>query len=461
MFLFINRRKELEFLDQKFKQPDAQMVVLYGRRRTGKTELIKQFCKDKEFIYFLADKRGTVLNTSRFTSIAVDHFNDIPPKIEDFYLLFEYIKRRLDPAKKMVLIIDEFSYLVEKDDSIPSVFQGIWDEVLMNENVFLILCGSSISMMEHGVLSYKSPLYGRRTGQWKMSAFSFKDMREFFPDFLMTERAEIYGVLGGIPLYLKQFKKRNLFSNIEEKIMTKGELLYEEVEFLLREELREYSSYYSILEAIASGRTRIIEIADHSRIKAGDLPKYLDILIKLDIIEKVHPVTEKEKTKKTIYRIRDNFFNFWFKFVFPHKSDIEMGNSQKVMDIIKQDFSSYMGHIFEDIVKEFMIELNTKNLLPLNFMKIGTWWSKEKEIDLVALSKNEALFVECKWQSRKTDIDVLQNLIDTAQFVKWQREKDYYAVVSRSGFTLRAEDYAREKGILLFGEIELRNVFNS
>ena len=459
MFLFINRKNELEFLDQKFKQPDAQMVVIYGRRRTGKTELIKQFCKDKEFIYFLADKRGTVLNTSRFTSIAVEHFNDIPPKIEDFYLLFEYIKRRLDPEKKMVLIIDEFSYLVEKDDSISSVFQGIWDEVLMNENVFLILCGSSISMMEHGVLSYKSPLYGRRTGQWKMSAFSFKEMREFFPGFLMTERAEIYGVLGGIPLYLKQFKKRNLFSNIEEKIMTKGELLYEEVEFLLREELREYSSYYSILEAIAAGRTRIIEIADHSKIKAGDLPKYLDILIKLDIIEKVHPVTEKEKTKKTIYRIRDNFFNFWFKFVFPHKSDIEMGNSQKVMDIIKQDFSSYMGHIFEDIVKEFMIELNAKNVLPFNFMKIGTWWSGDKEIDLVALSKNEALFVECKWQSRKTDIDVLEKLIETAQFVNWQREKDYYAVVSRSGFTLRAEDYAREKGILLFGEDEMRNLF--
>jgi len=131
MFLFINRKNELEFLDQKFKQPDAQMVVIYGRRRTGKTELIKQFCKDKEFIYFLADKRGTLLNTSRFTSIAFDHFNDIPPKIEDFYLLFEYIKRRLDPEKKIVLIIDEFSYLVEKDDSISSVFQGIWDEVLM------------------------------------------------------------------------------------------------------------------------------------------------------------------------------------------------------------------------------------------------------------------------------------------------------------------------------------------
>ncbi|MBU4139326.1 MAG: ATP-binding protein, partial [Euryarchaeota archaeon] len=308
MFLFINRNKELDMLEQKFKLPEPQFIVIYGRRRTGKTELIKQFCKDKEYIYFLADKRGTVLNVGRFASIATDHFNDAALKIEDFYLLFDYINRRLDNEKKTVIIIDEFSYLVEKDDSIASVFQGIWDEVLAKKNVFLILCGSSISMMELGVLSYKSPLYGRRTGQWKLSPFSFKEMKEFFPDFSLAERVEIYSVLGGIPFYLKRFRKKNIFVNIEENILTKGEPLYEEVEFLLREELREYSSYYSILEAIAAGSTRIIEIADHSRIKAGDLPKYMDTLIKLDIVEKVHPVTEKEKTKKTIYKIKDNFF---------------------------------------------------------------------------------------------------------------------------------------------------------
>lgn len=365
----------------------------------------------------------------------------------------------MDNEKKTVIIIDEFSYLVEKDDSIASVFQGIWDEVLAKKNVFLILCGSSISMMELGVLSYKSPLYGRRTGQWKLSPFSFKEMKEFFPDFSLAERVEIYSVLGGIPFYLKRFRKKNIFVNIEENILTKGEPLYEEVEFLLREELREYSSYYSILEAIAAGSTRIIEIADHSRIKAGDLPKYMDTLIKLDIVEKVHPVTEKEKTKKTIYKIKDNFFNFWFKFVYPHKNDIEIGNTQKVIDIIKQELSSYTGHIFEDIVKEFLILMNAGNSLPFNFSKIGTWWSGDREIDVVALSKNEALFVECKWQNRKTGIDVLKNLTENAQFVNWQREKDHFAVFSRSGFTLKAEKFAKEKGILLFTVDEMKAMF--
>ncbi len=459
MFLFINRKNELDMLDEKFKLPEPQFVVIYGRRRTGKTELIKQFCKDKEYIYFLADKRGTALNAGRFASIAVDHFNESALKIEDFYLLFDYIKRRLDNDKLTVIIIDEFSYLVEKDASIPSVFQGIWDEVLAKKNVFLILCGSSISKMEHGVLSYKSPLYGRRTSQWKLSPFSFKELKEFFPGFSLVERVEIYSVLGGIPFYLKKFRKKNIFLNIEESILAKGEPLYEEVEFLLREELREYSSYYSILEAIAAGSTRIIEIANHSNIKAGDLPKYLATLIKLDIVEKVHPVTEKEKTKKTIYKIKDNFFNFWFKFVYPHKNDIEIGNTQKVIDVMKQEFSSYTGHIFEGIVKEFLILMNAENSLPFNFSKIGTWWSGEREIDVVALSKNEALFVECKWQNRKTDIDVLKNLTENAQFVKWQREKDHFAVFSKSGFTLKAENFAKEKGIILFTVDDMKKMF--
>ena len=459
MFLFINRKNELEMLDEKFKLPEPQFVVIYGRRRTGKTELIKQFCKDKEYIYFLADKRGTALNAGRFASIAVDHFNDAAIEIEDFYLLFDYIKRRLDNDKTTVIIIDEFSYLVEKDDSIPSVFQGIWDEVLAKKNVFLILCGSSISMMEHGVLSYKSPLYGRRTGQWKLSPFSFKELKEFFPGFSLVERVEIYSVLGGIPFYLKKFRKKNIFLNIEENILAKGEALYEEVEFLLREELREYSSYYSILEAIASGSARIIEIADNSKIKTGDLPKYLSTLIKLDIIEKVHPVTEKEKTKKTIYKIKDNFFNFWFKFVYPHKNDIEMGNTQKVIDVMKEELSSYTGHIFEGIVKEFLILMNAENSLPFNFSKIGTWWSGKREIDVVALSKNEALFVECKWQNRKTDIDVLKTLTENAQFVNWQREKDHFAVFSKTGFTLKAENFAKEKGIILFTVDEMIKMF--
>ena len=459
MFLFVNRKNELEMLDEKSRQPEPQFTVIYGRRRTGKTELIKQFCRDKEYIYFLADKRGTVLNAIRFSSIAADHFKDAALKIEDFYLLFDYIQRRLNDKKKTVIIIDEFSYLVEKDDSISSVFQGIWDEVLVKKNVFLILCGSSISMMEQGVLSYKSPLYGRRTGQWKLAPFSFKEMKEFFPDFSLIERVEIYSVLGGIPFYLKQFKKKNLFSNIEDNILAKGEPLYEEVEFLLREELREYSSYYSILEAIASGSTRVIEIAEHSKIKTGDLPKYLDTLIKLDIVEKVHPITEKEKTKKTVYKIKDNFFNFWFKFIYPHKNDLEIGNTQKVIDLIKQEFTAYVGHIFEDIVKEFLINMNSKKLVPFNFTKIGTWWSGDRQIDLVALSKNEALFVECKWQNRKTDVDILINLVENAKFVKWQREKDHFMVVSRSGFTLKAEDFAEKQGISLITETELKMGF--
>jgi len=334
MSRFIDREQELNFLEEKFKE-GKQLIILYGRRRVGKTELIKKFCEDKEHIYFLADKRGTLLNAERFANIVAEHFNDVPPKVKNFDDVFTYIAKRLN-ERKFLIVIDEFSYLIEKDDSIPSVFQLIWDEILKDKNVMLILCGSLVSMMEN-LLSYKSPLYGRRTGQWKLLPLMFKDAQQFFPNYSREEKIITYSILGGIPFYLSMFDDRkDVFTNVKEKILSKGEILYEEVEFLLREELKDYSTYLSILEAIARGNSRISEIANFCKMQAKDLPKYLNVLMKLDIVEKVFPITEKRTTKKTIYKIKDNFFDFYFRFVYPFKSDLEVGNIEKVMEIIKE-----------------------------------------------------------------------------------------------------------------------------
>jgi len=191
---------------------------------------------------------------------------------------------------------------VEKDNSIPSLFQLIWDEILKEKNLMLILCGSIVSMMED-MLSYKSPLYGRRTEQWKLMPLRFNESIKFFPKYSMEEKVKTYSILGGIPLYLNAFDDRkDVYTNIEEKILTKSGILYEEVEFLLREELRDYSTYLSVLEAIARGNTRLSEIANHSKIQVKDLPKYLSMLMKLDLIEKISPVTEKRRPKELSIR---------------------------------------------------------------------------------------------------------------------------------------------------------------
>jgi AAA+ ATPase superfamily predicted ATPase len=451
MSRFIDRERELKFLEEKFRNK-RQLIVLYGRRRVGKTELIKRFCENKEYIYFLADKRGTLLNAERFAGIAAEHFNDVPPKVRNFDDAFAYIARRLN-EKKIVIVIDEFSYLVEKDDSIPSVFQLIWDEILKDKNVMLILCGSLVSMMEN-LLSYKSPLYGRRTGQWKLSPLRFNDIKQFFSSYSTEEKVMAYSILGGIPFYLNAFDDRkDIYTNIEEKILTKGEVLYEEVEFLLREELRDYSTYLSILEAIARGNTRLSEIANYSKIQAKDLPKYLNVLIRLDIVERVFPVTEKKTTKKTIYKIKDNFFDFYFRFVYPSKSDLEVGNTKKVMDIIKKGINAFVGEKFEDISREFLYEMSLKGLMPFEFSSVGSWWEKDKEIDIVALNKEKKkiLFCEVKWQNlNKSEAEeILENLRKKAGAVKWFNKvrKEYFCLICKM---LKDKKDLQEKGYLVF-----------
>jgi hypothetical protein len=448
---FIDRERELEFLEEKFGNK-RQLIVLYGRRRVGKTELIKQFCKNKDHIYFLADRRGSLLNAERFANIAAEHFGDIPPRVRNFDDAFTYIAKRLD-ERKIVITIDEFSYLVEKDDSIPSVFQLIWDEILKDKNTMLILCGSLVSMME-SILSYRSPLYGRRTGQWKLSPLRFNDAKQIFPGYSTEQKVEAYSILGGIPFYLNTFDdEKDIYTNIEEKILTKGEILYEEVEFLLREELRDYSSYLSILEAIARGNSRISEIANFSKIQAKDLPKYLNVLMRLDIVEKVHPITEKKTTKRTIYKIRDNFFDFYFRFVYPFKSELELGNTKKVMGIIKKDFNMFVGKKFEDISREFLYEMNLKGLTPFRLSNIGTWWEKGKEIDAVAFNKEEKkiLFCEAKWQdlSRSEAEKVLEKLKEKAEAVEWLNKirKEYFCLI---GKRLKDKKDLREKNYLVF-----------
>ena len=460
---FIDREVELEFLEKKFGRLSAQFVVIYGRRRVGKTELIKQFCKEKNSLYFLADKRGTLLNVERFAQKAADQLNDVVPKAENFYDFFRYLIQRA-ASERVVIVIDEFSYLMERDNTISSVFQVIWDEYLKDENVMLILCGSSVSMMVEGVLSQKAPLYGRRTGQWKLDPLKIHNVWEFHRDIGAEMAVEFYSVTGGVPLYILEFDaEKDVFENIREHILTKGEFLYDEAETLLKEELRTYYLYLSIFEAIAMGKTRSVEIADYSKIAQKDLPKYLTTLMKLELVGKEHPVTEKEQSKKTRYFVKDNFFRFYFKYIHPNKTEIESGNPDKVISVIKRDFGSYVGKSFENIVYESLVRLNSLSKTPFSFTKIGRMWGKipgkpkgenTYEIDIVALNDatKEILFAECKWKNRKTDADVLETLTEKSRFVKWNNSerKEYFAVFSKSGFTEKAYTYAEKNSVLLY-----------
>lgn len=443
MFLFINRTEELSFLQKRYDGKEFEFIVVYGRRRIGKTELIKEFAKSKPHIYILCNRAGTPANIQRFRKEIAKFLSEPEIATGDIGEIFSYLASK--SKDRIILVFDEFPYLVEKDDAVPSMFQEVIDEILKNKNMMLLLCGSSISMMER-LLGYKNPLYGRKTGHMKIDFVNFRHFREFFPGNSIEENIRIYAILGGVPFYLEKFDKRkSALDNAKGEILSKQGRLYEEADFLLKEEFREPDVYKSILSAIASGSTRVAEIADKAGIKASNMDRYLKALMSLGIIKREIPATEK-KSKKTLYSIDDNFFNFYSLFFEPFRSDIEIGETRNLEESLAKNFNTYVGKKFEKLIRTEVI----RKVLPFTVSKAGRWWGfyrdaegrKELEIDIVALNDatKDILFAECKWKDNADAKKVLDGLKTKAEYVEWNKgkRKEHYAIFARS-FSQRAK----------------------
>ncbi len=451
---FINRKKELELLEKKWAEKRAQFFVIYGKRRVGKTELIKQFIKGKNGIYFLSDKRTEIEQLKELGIIIGAHYNDPIIKdrgFKDWLEIFEYLKNH--NKEKFIFAIDEYPYMVEVNKAISSIFQKGWDEYLKNSNIFLILSGSSIAMMESEALLYKAPLYGRRTGSFLIEPLFFKDSRGFFPHLNFKKALQIFTISGGIPAYIAQFDgHKSLEENIREKIFSKIEFLHNEVEFVIKEEHREPKNYFSILKAISFGKRKFGEIINESGMEKNVLTKYLQTLEKLKIIEKDIPVTEKNtlKYRNGLYQISDNYFRFWFQYIFPYKSDLEIEKYIEVEKKLKESFNILESFVYEKICWEILKDLEDKIF---NFERIGKWWHKNEEIDVIGLNSqtNEIIFGEAKWTAKKIGTNIFYDLKRKAGLVDWGdgKRKEYYILFSKSGFTPDMKKLAKKEGVFL------------
>lgn len=442
---FVNRNSELEFLNDEYEKKRSSFIVIYGRRRIGKTSLIRQFIKDKPSIYFLSSEEMETQNRDNFKSLIADFTkNSLLKKGFDFTWedLFETIKDYKKDTKK-IIVIDEFQYLGKINKAFPSVFQRIWDNILKTENIMVILCGSLINMMESQTLSYSSPLYGRRTGQIKMKQISFHHYGEFFERKSKIELIEYFSVTGGVPKYIELFKdEKNIFDSIEKNILNKQSFLYEEPIFLLEQEVGDIGTYFSIIKTIASGNHKLGKIAGTLSVSQTSLTRYLKILIDLDLIERIVPITEKnpEKSKKGLYYIRDNFIQFWFKFIYPYRSYIEIEDTSFVMKKIKDNFiDNHVSFVFEDICKEEVWHLNKQGKLNFRILKLGKWWDNSNEIDIIGINEDtkDILIGECKYLSTKVDTDVFYKLIEKGKDIDWNKNsrKEHYILFSKTGFT--------------------------
>jgi AAA+ ATPase superfamily predicted ATPase len=452
---FIDRERELDALERSWQTKEPQLIVIYGKRRIGKTELIKQFIKEKPGLYFLAQRINETENLKWLGEAVGEFFGDEVLKrsgFKEWRWFFDYLRSHV--KNRMALVFDEFPYLADANKNIASIFQAGWDESLKSTPIYVILCGSSIAMMESEVLSEKAPLYGRRTGQIFLKPFSFSDAAKFYPGLPFNRCLEFYSIAGGNPSYLKRLdQKTSLDKNLKENIFQPEAFLYSEVEFVLREELREPRNYFAILKAIALSKNKFGEIVNETGLDKGVLHKYLFVLEDLHVIQKEVPVTEKHalKSRKGIYRLRDQFFKFWFRYVLPNKGYVEAGRIDRVKQKVKADWASFVGENYENLAQN-LARLHQDSFFPMD--KVGRWWDKNEEIDIVALSENEkkALFGEAKWSNRPVGVDLYENLKRKTHLVDWNRgeRKEYFCLFSKSGFTENMLKLAREERIVLF-----------
>ena len=462
MTKFVNRNDELCFLSKEYNRAGASFVVVYGRRRVGKTALAAHFMKNKPGLYFIATEENETENKNAFKKIIAEFTNNkllMNASGLSWDAIFEVW---LDFAcdKKKLLIIDEFQYLGKANAAFPSVLQRIWDTKLKDENVMLILCGSHISMMESQTLAYTSPLYGRRTGQIRLKQIPFSYYNEFFTDKTKKQLIPYYAVTGGIPKYIELFyDAEDIYTAIERNILSKSSFLYDEPNFLLKRELSDVGSYFSILKTIAAGSRKISKIAAALELKQTGLTKYLKTLIELDILERCVPITENnpEKSKKGLYMIKDCFITFWFKFIFPNLSYIESGNTAHAVNKIKNNFiDSHVSYVYESLCIEKMWQLANANAWGFTFGKAGKWWNNITEIDIVAIDDDEKniIFGECKYTNNEIGVNVLHELEKKSHQVDWYKSErsNHFILFSVSGFTNELINLSKARKDLILAE---------
>lgn len=463
---FVDRVQELAALEAAYQSPGAALLVVYGRRRVGKTTLLAQFCRNKPALYYLATEESIAANRSAFREAAADFLqNELLRSAQNaswemiFDALFQQARQ-----EKLVIVLDEFQYLGKADKAFPSVFQRIWDTALKNQNVEVILCGSLIQMMMEQTLSYASPLYGRRTGQIRLGQIPYAHYQQFFPQLTETERILYYAVTGGVPKYIELFRPcADIYAAIEKNVLLPQSFLYEEPEFLLRREVQEVGSYFSIIRAVAAGRTRSSQIASQLSISPTSLSKPLKTLCDLDILEREVPATEAnpETSKKGQYRIKDNFIAFWFRFVYPMRSFIEGGHPEAALKKLKSGFiPNHVGYVYEDICRQKLWELNAKQELPFQFDRAGRWWGgKDTEIDIAAVNTGDPdkiLFGECKFHlDTPMQVAELNQLRRKAAAVPWggANREEYFILFCAGGYSKELQDLADADSHILLGRL--------
>lgn len=449
--IFIGRKKELKLLEELYNSQKFEMLILRGRIKVGKSYLLNHFSKkyQNNTVFFTADKSAEKSNVKSFCEELnnVLKFGTFLNSFETWKDVFSFFKD-IELKQRLVIIIDEFTYLHSSNPAFDSILQNAIDRVLKQKNVFLILCGSEVSTIEDIIDDSTKPLYGRKTAELKLEPFSYLEAKEFFPKYSNEEALTVYSILGGTPLYLSLFDDSlSIRENIIKNCLSTTGYLFNEVENLLRMELKETSFYKNIMLAINSGASNLNTIRDKVGEDSAKISKYISVLINLGYIKKEIPCGEKDRIRNTLYSISDNYFAFYFAFIFKHRNILNGFISPEIFyekEITNEKLNAFIGKRFEDICKAYLKQQFYLGKMPFYPQEIGRWWGnnpilkKQEEIDILALDDENAIICECKYTNEKFDLKQLKDLEQSALCIN--KENKSFIIFSKSGVTTKVEE---------------------
>lgn len=429
--MFVGREKQLSRLNRMYDSNKFECGIIYGRRRIGKTHLIREFTKDKPTIFFQATQ-GTLEENLRNLTQEILRFKGestediLYHSLDRVFSEIEYLAQK----EQVVFVIDEYPYLAEVYPALSSVLQKFIDHSFTSyPNLTILLAGSSMSFMEHQVLGYKSPLYGRRTAQFKLEPFTIWETSKLLPNYLPKDLFIAHAITGGIPYYLSLFDdKWTLKENIIDLFLDTDGFLFQEKDALLLQELTDPSRYNSIIRAIAEGASKRNQIATKAGVDYNQSGQYLQNLLDLGIIQRESPLFETSN-RKSIYTLKDGFFRFWYRFIPGNLNNISGGRTEEAWKQIEVHLSDWLGKAFEDVCLQWAIYHS--DFLPIKFEEIGRWWGnnsiekRQEEIDLIAHSGDTALFIECKYRNDVNIQSVYQDLVRKSELFPHFHNKHY------------------------------------
>ncbi len=468
---FVSREMELALLNDLYQRPGAQFLILYGRRRIGKTALITHWGRGlaEPYLYWMASQTSATNQLRNFSQALFQFLNPetaVTPTFSypSWDAAFAEVAR-LAANRRVVIVLDEFTYVMQADSEAPSLLQKAWDHHLKQSNVFLILTGSLAGIIQRAALEYQAPLYGRATARLKLQPLSFGALAAMLPSYNSEQRLAVYTIAGGVPAYIELFDDAlNILQNLQQRIVTPANVMLSDAVFLLHEQLDEPRNYVAVLEAIAAGYHRLTEIAAMSGINRSNISKYLAVLRELGYVKRLVPATIRrpDRSRQGRYVVTDPYLRFYYRFLAPHRTAIEQGRIKQTVSLLYDHLLDFIGtHTFEELCRDWVNLVAEMDEFPFLPERTGSFWSKQAQVDVLAVNwrTKDILLGECKWGQKEVGRSVIQTLLDKTEKVlpasfTW---RVHYAFFARRGFTPAAQTFAEQHNARLITLVQIES----